>query len=610
MSKRAWLALLAVWIVVYVGALWTPGLLDDADATHAEAAREMALTGDFVTLKVNGIRYLEKAPLPYWLVAISYKLFGANEFATRLPIALGVLALAWLAATWSARAFGRRAGSYAGLMVLTAVGVFLFTRIFIPEVILSFFIGFTLFAFLRGLEEAEKARASRWWYAGYVSLALGVLTKGLVVLAFVGLTSVIYAMLTGEWRRWREYRLFTGLLLFLLIAAPWHILAGLRNTGGENGRGFFWFYFVNEHILRFLGKRLPKDYNKMPAAAYWLSHLVWLFPWSLFLPLAVRDAWRTFRSRTTALDFAGKTRLLCTIYAAVILVFFAFSTNQEYYTYPVYLPLLILIAGSLARAEEEEESDPSDWINRWVHGAHVVLAVIGVAVALALIAGLWSSRFLPFQPDIGVALAKRGIGNYTLSMSHFFDLTGESFAALRLPAIIAAIAMLTGPIDSYRMRRANSQRGATTWIVLTMAAFLFAAHIALGRFDSYLSSKQIALELNKVMKPEDELMIYGDQAFGSSLLFYTGRPIMLVNGRSTSMRFGSTFPDAPKRFLDGEQAAERWCSSERRVFVFIPSDRLEEASRALAESSACKGKAYVTELFLHRGEKSVYSNRK
>src|ERR1700757_2658317 len=130
-SSSYWM-LAIVFATVFLGSLFSPALLDDADSTHAEAAREMFVTGDYVTLHVNGVRYLEKAPLPYWLVATSYHLFGVNEFATRLPMALAVLLLGLLSAVWAQRAFGERGGIYAGLFIYTAAGVFLFTRILIP----------------------------------------------------------------------------------------------------------------------------------------------------------------------------------------------------------------------------------------------------------------------------------------------------------------------------------------------------------------------------------------------------------------------------------------------------------------------------------------------
>src|SRR5581483_7479131 len=118
-SRAPQAALLIVFLLVYFWSLFSVPVLDDADATHAEAAREMLARGDYVTLHVNGVRYLEKAPLPYWLVAFSYRVFGVNEFAARLPTVLAVLLLAWLGLAWGRSAFGERAGTYAGLFVLT-----------------------------------------------------------------------------------------------------------------------------------------------------------------------------------------------------------------------------------------------------------------------------------------------------------------------------------------------------------------------------------------------------------------------------------------------------------------------------------------------------------
>jgi 4-amino-4-deoxy-L-arabinose transferase-like glycosyltransferase len=602
-SRVAYWALALVFLAVYVGSMFTPGLLDDADSTHAEAAREMVVTGDYVTLHVNGVRYLEKAPLPYWLVAFSYKVLGVNEFSTRVPMVLSVMLLGLLAFCWGRRAFGDRTGIYAGLFVYTCAGVYLFTRILIPEVLLSLLIAAALYFFLTALQpEAEAWR----WYAGYAMMALGVLTKGLIALAFPCGTVFFFLLVTGEWRRWREFRALSGLALFLGIAAPWHILAGLRNPGTVEHHGFFWFYFVNEHYLRFLGKRYPRDYNKLPATLYWSLHLVWLFPWSLYLPAAVKIAAQEWRSRRSGAggqggvqresDFTSQTRLLCWIWAGVVLIFFAVSTNQEYYTFPAYLPLLLLLADGIAQSEQTE-CERAARAGGLVNSAGL-LAVIGIAASAMLMVGLWQSRNLPFEPDIGRLLSQQDTNAYTLSTSHMLDLSYASFAALRLPAALAAIVLLVAPLISFTMRLRRRHYAATWALAGGLAVFLVAAHIALGRFGPYLSSKELARQIAGRARPEDRVMIYGDQAFGSSLLFYLRRPIDLVEGRTTSMWFGSTFADAPKIYLSDADLQRDWAGSEK-VFLFVPPYEKAKVDGLLPEKSV------VAEL----SGKYVYSNR-
>jgi 4-amino-4-deoxy-L-arabinose transferase-like glycosyltransferase len=589
LSRRAeWVLIVLVFFAVYFAALFTPSLIDDADATHAQAAQHMALTGHWVTLMVNGIRYLEKPPLPYWLAAIAYRAFGLNAFATHLPEALAVLGCAILGLLWGRRAYSERAGFYAALAVLTSIGFFLFTRIFIPEAILTLLIALALYLFLTGLENREPARI----YATYALLALALLTKGLIAPVFFLGGVIPYLLLTGEWRRWREFRLPTGILLFLVIGAPWHILAGLHNPdqghpignipSQNNVHGFFYFYFINEHVLRFLGKRFPHDYNKLPGYLFWSLHLVWLFPWSIYWPATLYASWRKNRASGSALgwkrrlhlDFTGKSTLLLALYAAFILLFFSISTNQEYYTYPAYFPLLLLTAMALAKLETRVAVEPAGQQKidmRWLEVAHAIFAVVGLAVAAMLSYGLWSSRHLPYVSDIGALLAHRDVGGYSLSMSHFFDLTGPSFAALRLPAILAALAFLVGPSVAWWMRVHRQHLRATFTTAITAAMFLVAAHIAYVRFQPMMSSRAMADTINRIAAPEDVLMLYGDQSYGSSILFYTRRQAYLVDGRTTSMLWGSYYPDAPHIFLDDAQLLAMWGHGPRK-FLFVPPD--------------------------------------
>jgi len=628
--RRAWTLLTLVFIAVFAAASFSPSLLDDADSTHAQAAQHMLTSGNWVTLYVNGIRYLEKPPLPYWVVAADYAVFGFNVFATHLPMILGVLGCALVAWFWSRRAWGDRAAFYSSLAVFTCVGTFLFTRFLIPESILTFFLLLALYGFFTGLEDRKPARL----YVAYASLALALLAKGLIAPVFFVAAVVPYLLITGQWRRWRELRLFTGLLVFLAIGAPWHILAGLQNPSHDpignvpspgHVHGFWWFYFINEHFLRFLGRRFPDDYNRQPWAIFWLGQLIWLFPWSLFLPIAIRRAWRNrhifasdlrqettntiqfLDSRLTALEssqlaarlrFRARTGLLLTLYSAFILIFFAASTNQEYYTWPLYPAVLMLIAGALATVEESP--NPAKSSSSWLNASHIFFVVVGTIVAAVLAWGLWQSRHLPFVADVGSVMAHRDVAGYSLSTSHFFDLTGPAFAGLREPAIIAALAFFLGPIAAWRLRRQGHAFESTVTVGLTMAAMLVAAHVALVRFGPMLSSRAMAGTINRIVaepgNSDAQILLYGDQSDGSSIPFYTRRQALLVHGKKwyfepdpeedphelfgSSMIWGSDYPDAPHIFLSDQDLLRLWGTGPRH-FLFVPGDFHQHVERLL-----------------------------
>jgi 4-amino-4-deoxy-L-arabinose transferase-like glycosyltransferase len=625
--------LLTLWFAIFVSALAGPTLLDDADATHAQAAQAMLSTGDWVTLHVNGIRYLEKPPLPYWIAAASLRLFEAHPaFAIHLPLALTILGLALLGYAWSRRAFNETAALYAGIFILTSAGSFLFTRIFIPDALLSLLLAFALYLFQITLDNAtindlssgpkrsvtERPAPRVTNYALWATLALATLTKGLIAPVFFLTTAILYLAITRQLGRWRELKPVSGILLFLAIAAPWHILAGLRNTGSNGGfgfapgHGFFWFYFVNEHLLRFLGQRVPRDYNRLPFALYWSLHLVWLFPWSLFAPAAIATAWHR-RNELLAPTRAARTVLLLGIFSTLVLCFFSLSTNQEYYTFPVYLPLLMLLAAALTTRTTTNLGGPFPTSGTWselprssttLTFAFTTYTVLSLLITGALLFGLWSSRALPYNPDIGSALAHRGVGDYTLSMSHFFDLTGPSFAALRLPAILAVLAFLFGPCLAWFLHTRRRQLAAVLTIAATSAVFFIAAHIALLRFAPMLSSANFAqtiesLEANRSIASGSQVLLFGDQAYGSSIPFYLHRRVYLVDGRTTSMLFGSTFPDAPPIFLTHQQLFAEWGSGPRKI-LFVPLELRNQVDQLLGSRKILITEASGKVLFTDR----------
>lgn len=249
-----------------------PSLMDDVDAVQAQIARNMVNSGDWVTARLDGVPYLEKAPLIYWMIAISYKMFGAHDWAARIPIALSAIGLCWVTAAFGIWAFGRRAGFYAGLCMSTCIGLFLFTRILLPDAMLTLTIALALWAFLRVLDDDEP-HPRTWAAVLAISLGAGLLLKSLIGIVFPLAAAMLYLLFTRQLfslRTLRRFRPLSSTLIVVAIAAPWHILATLRNppffslsmhsVPGEY-HGFLWFFFINEQLLRFLNLRYPRDYD-------------------------------------------------------------------------------------------------------------------------------------------------------------------------------------------------------------------------------------------------------------------------------------------------------------------------------------------------------------
>ena len=313
--------------------------MDDVDAVHAQIARNMLSGGDWVIAHLDGVPYMEKAPLLYWLIAAVFRVLGEHDWVARLPIAFGAILLCWVTSRFGRWAFGEPAGMYAGLSLATCAGLFLFTRVLIPDVLLTLCVCLAMWSFLRALEEDEP-RPGRWAALLAASLGVGLLFKGLIALAAPVGGALAYLAATRQLfsrRAWRRLHLIRGALLVLVIAAPWHILATLRmppvfdftmHSGPGEYHGFFWFYFINEHVLRFLNLRYPRDYNTLPRITFWLLHLLWLFPWSAYFPAVAALRYRP-------VDRAGRTRLLALCWTGFLLLFFTFSTTQEYYSMPV-----------------------------------------------------------------------------------------------------------------------------------------------------------------------------------------------------------------------------------------------------------------------------------
>jgi len=561
--------------------------MDDVDAVQAQIARNMLQSGDWVTARLDGIAYLEKSPLKYWMIAVSFMIFGVHDWAARIPIALSTILLCWVTARFAAWAFGLRAGLYAGLTMSSCIGIFLFTRVLIPDVVLTLTITVALWSFLRVLDDTEQ-RPFAWAMLLWTAIATGLLLKGLIAAVFPGAAIFLYLVFTRQLftgRTWRRLRPLPGILLLLAIAAPWHVLATLRNPPyfdftmhSERGsyRGFFWFYFINEHVLRFLNRRYPRDYNTVPRLWFWLFHLLWLFPWSVYLAAVPKLEFR-------APDRASRTRLLALCWAGFILIFFTFSTTQEYYSMPCYPALALLLGSAMAG-----NSSP-----RLLRVASRVAAAIAAAAFLAItiiLALVWNR---PAPGDISQALTSNP-DVYTLSLGHITDLTIAAFAYLRLPLAVAGIAFLAGAIGAWRFEG----RAAFLSLALMMAIFFHAARLALVVFDPYMGSRRIAGALLRA--PGGQLIIDDQYYTFASVFFYANKSALLLNGRVNNLVYGSYAPGAPDIFLDDQQFARLWPRNERYYLV------AERPQRPRLEKLVGKDALHVVE---ESGGKFLFTNR-
>ncbi len=413
------------WLILYFGGIFTPGLLDDVDSVYIEVAREMLLRHDFVTPFIDGIRFFDKPPLMYWLAAGSMHLFGVHDWAARLPLALGVLALLFAVYALGIRLFAAispahapdRGGLYAALAMALSIGPWLYTRFYIPDILIALWMTLAVHLFLIALDEPTPAQNSA------------------VILS----DSAWRAVEGPRYRRSHDNRCapFSHDLHSSPCSAsppsspstssPRASSASssprLRNplprlhpparappqtqhpprdprssspslspgtssprsatqpspcppaSASQHKAGWAWFYLYNEHIARFLGRRIPHDYGQVPIPIFWLLLILWLFPWAAFLPTAVIGAVKQLLGSPASLLAGAVNRRARTIpptiprnriltpfrineaclalllWAGIILGFFTISSRQEYYHLPALPALALLVGGLLAAAD-------------------------------------------------------------------------------------------------------------------------------------------------------------------------------------------------------------------------------------------------------------------
>jgi 4-amino-4-deoxy-L-arabinose transferase-like glycosyltransferase len=617
-SLRSISILVIAWLALQLGGIFTPGLLDDVDSIYIEIAREMLHRHDYVTPYINGIRFFDKPPLMYWMAAGSMRVFGETDWAARIPLTLAVLALLLSVYALGIRLFRGiapaqspdRGGLYAALAVATSIGPYLFTRFYIPDILLCLWMTLGVHLTLLALDRIHAERSPLLPCLAFAAvLALNVLTKGLIGLVFPIAFLVLYLALTRQLGLLPRLHLAGSTLTFLAVAAPWHILAALRTPaialppglGLPVKGGWTWFYLYNEHVARFLAKRIPHDYGQVPIPIFWLMLLIWVMPWCTFLPGAIAQHIRILRFRASASLSENEAALALLLWTGIVMGFFTLSSRQEYYSLPAIPALALMAGGLLARAECTSSGILAPLAHRstlrW--SAWLLVPIASLIAAICAYFAVTAPRPFPGPdgrvPDLS-SLLSNNPDLYNLSLGHLYDLTGAAMGLFRGPLTTVALSMIAvGPIAFVLRRGAHPTRGAHSPNARTFAANLtlaagmtvtfLAAHEGLVRFNPILGSKGLALSITQAQQaaptppsaPQDEIILDGELTSGSTLIFYTRQQVHLIGGRVNGLWYGSFWPDAPPIFENEATLRQLW-ASRRRIFLFTynPTTRLRD----------------------------------
>jgi 4-amino-4-deoxy-L-arabinose transferase-like glycosyltransferase len=600
-NPRSICLIVFAWLVLHIGCLFTPGLLDDVDSVYLEIAREMLQRHDYITPYIDGIRFFDKPPLMYWLAAGSMRLFGAYDWAGRLPLALLMLALLLATYALGLRLFAGisparhpdRAALYSALALATCIGPYLYTRFFIPDIVVALWLTLAIHAFLIAFERLSTTDDSEELPGKSALLpclafaavtALNLLTKGLIGVVFPVGFVLIYLAINRKLRLLPQFHIVPSAMVFLAIAVPWHLLADIQNPpialppdlGLPAHGGWAWFYLYNEHIARFLSQRIPHDYGQVPVPLFWLLAAIWIFPWIAFLPGAIVRHFTDLRESEFSSEQDQETALTLFVWTILVLGFFTISARQEYYSLPALPALALMAGGLLARAECTSDGLVNPAANRSALRWHLWL-LVPLGTICALIAFFFAIAAPHTDPHTDIATLLAHNGEYDLSLGHLFDLTGTAMGLFRGPLAFFGVSMLSiGPV-TYLLRRSGRTFVANLSLAAAATCLLLTMHAGLVRFYPTLGSKELGLAIlneqratcNQQPTTCDSpglILIDGELTAGSTLIFYTRQPVHLVNGRINGPWYGSFWPDAPLIFETDETLGELW-ASPRRLFL-------------------------------------------
>jgi 4-amino-4-deoxy-L-arabinose transferase-like glycosyltransferase len=567
----------------YLSRLGLAGLYDPNEGMYAEIPREMVLLGDWLTPRFNFIRYLEKPPLLYWLTGLAYRLFGITEFSARLATALSATLGVGVVYGIGRDLWGRRAGLVSGLILATSFGYFIFSRIILTDMLFTTLLAATYWGVVRGSLGETPRRGSM--LLAYAAMGLAILTKGLIGLAFPVLTLGGFLLLTRDRRLVRHLEPVRGGAVLLAVTAPWHILVGLKNPG------FFWFYFINEHLLRFVGRRHLLDYAPMPLYAFLIMVLVWTFPWSVFLPVALRRAW----PRTRGAPPEERGLLFVLLWAASVIGFFALSPSRlEYYSMPAF-PALALIVGYLW---EVEMPKPRNQILR----SGVSYSCFGLlAIAVGLLPTPW---LFPRLENVSVYNMFTAMDAYSRDIQHGILSNAEVFTVPSYEELVpllryATVFLFLGAAAATVFWVCRRPGWTLACLVAMMVSSLSLVQTGIKIFDPHRSIVRLTDVISHEFHTGDQIIIEGPYENFASANFYTGQRSRILRGLFGDLEFGSRYPEAEGTFLEEEEFARLW-QGPGRIFLLTDSPGRSRKLQALHPEPVVLARSGKNWLFSNR----------
>lgn len=494
--------------------LGTRPLLVPDGARYAEIAREMTATGDYITPHLNGVTYLEKPILIYWLVALAIKLGGLNLWSVRSVN--GLLGLIGCLSTYliTRKLFGRLHGIFAAMILCTSLLYFSMVHIVNLDLGLTVFVALSLYAFLLSFKSPLQEASALYMYGGCACAGLAVLSKGLVGILFPGLIVCIWLVCHKNLRAVNTIvrHLPYLFILFLLIFLPWHILVGIRNPE------FFYAYFVTQHFLRYTTTAIG---HAEPIWFFIPILALGFYPWVVFLPQTLAETiaicWHKRKFYRTQSFFL--------IWTVTIFLFYSFSKSKlSSYILPILPPLAILTACYLVNALEKNKTLGIKW-------GLCILILISFAISCYVInyahSHLAQNELLP-RTILYLAAGVLFVGNSAaLFLMHYGYLLAGTLSII--PTIMLSLLLALSTVPSLDM---NTTRPFTN-------------------------------RLKPVLKAEDEVVSY--RHYYQDLAFYLARRITVVAWRN-EFSLGMQHHDTRQWLIGEKEFWTRW-QSKRSLFV-------------------------------------------